>query len=157
MINILLPRFPFTTHSLVPRLYFDSCCLSRIFDDKSHPRVLDEFNAVWTIKNMIKRRYVDLAWSYVLTLEAKKIRDAQKRFAVLDWQNYAVINVQRSQEIYKIANEIQKTGVHKFDAQHIACAIKAQCQYFVTTDYRLQKYHDKRIYVCDPIECKEFL
>jgi predicted nucleic acid-binding protein len=106
---------------------------------------------------MIKCRDVDLAWSYVLTFEAKRIRDAQKRFAVLDWQNYAVVNVQKSQEIYKTANEIQKTGVHKFDAQHIACAIKANCQYFVTTDYRLQKYHDKRIYVCDPIECLEIL
>jgi predicted nucleic acid-binding protein len=157
MINILLPRLPFITQSIVTRLYFDSCCLSRAFDDKSHPIVAKECNAIWEIMNMIQYKYVDLAWSYVLTIEGKRIRDAQKRFEVLDWQNYAVVDVPKSQEIYKIANEIQKTGVHKFDAQHIACAIKANCQYFVTTDYRLQKYHDKRIYVCDPIECLEIL
>jgi predicted nucleic acid-binding protein len=107
--------------------------------------------------NMIKNRDVDLAWSYVLTLEAKKIRDAQKRFAVLDWQNYTVVDIPKSQEIRYLAKEVQAKGIHKFDALHIACAIKANCQYFVTTDYRLQKYHDKRIYVCDPIECLEIL
>jgi predicted nucleic acid-binding protein len=157
MIDIFLPRLPFTFQSLVPRLYFDSCCLSRIFDDQSHLIVAKERKAIWTIKDMIENRDVDLTWSYVLTLEAKKIRDAQKRFAVLDWQNYAVVNVPKSNEIRYLAKEVQAKGIHKFDALHIACAIKANCQYFVTTDYRLQKYHDKRIYVCDPIECLEFL
>jgi predicted nucleic acid-binding protein len=106
---------------------------------------------------MIICRDVDLAWSYVLTIEAKKIRDAQKRFTVLDWQKYAVVNIPKSQEIRILANEVQDKGIHKYDALHIACAIVAHCQFFVTTDYRLQKYHDKRIYVCDPIECIEFL
>jgi predicted nucleic acid-binding protein len=83
---------------------------------------------------MILCRDVDLAWSYVLNIEAKKMRDAQKRFTVLDWQKYAVVNITKSQKIRLLANEVQDKGIHKYDALHIACAIKANCQFFVTTD-----------------------
>jgi predicted nucleic acid-binding protein len=157
MINIFLPRLPFTIHSLLPRLYFDSCCLSRPFDVFNNVAVQKEAYAVWGILDMIKCRKVDLAWSDYLTIETKRIRDAEQRFKILDWQNYAIVNIPRSQEIRWLAREVQDKGIHKFDALHIASAIKANCQFFVTTDYRLQKYHDKRIYVCDPIECLEFL
>jgi predicted nucleic acid-binding protein len=119
--------------------------------------VAQEVKAIWKIKNLIELHQVNLAWSYVLRIENKQIRNLEQRLEILAWENKAAISVDKSQEIYKIANEVQKTGVHKFDALHIACAIVAKCQFFVTTDYRLQKYHDKRIYVCDPIECIEFL
>jgi predicted nucleic acid-binding protein len=106
---------------------------------------------------LIENKNVDLAWSDYLTIETKRIKNAQQRFTILNWQNYAVVNIPKSNEISILAQEVQAKGIHKFDALHIASAIKANCQFFVTTDYRLQKYHDKRIYVCDPIECLEFL
>jgi predicted nucleic acid-binding protein len=116
-----------------------------------------EFHAILKILQMIQAHRVDLVWSYALTIESKRIRDAEQRKDVLAWEKYATVSVEKSQEIRNIAKEVQQTGVHKFDALHIACAIKANCQYFVTTDHRLQKYHSKNIYVCDPIECVEIL
>jgi predicted nucleic acid-binding protein len=139
------------------RLYLDSCCFSRRYDIITHPVVEQEYQAVWKLQRLIKLHKVDLAWSYVLRLENKRVRDINQRTEILAWERHALISVEKSNEIRAIAQEVQKTGVHKFDALHIACAIVAHCQYFVTTDYRLQKYHDKRIYVCDPIECLEIL
>ena len=40
-----------------------------------------------------------------------------------------------------------KTGVKEKDAYHVACAIIAQCKYFITTDDRLLKYHSESIYL----------
>ncbi|MDR2732089.1 MAG: hypothetical protein LBB36_02605 [Fibromonadaceae bacterium] len=38
------------------------------------------------------------------------------------------------------------------DATHLACAIKAECDYFLTTDDRLiKRYNDNEIIICNPI------
>jgi predicted nucleic acid-binding protein len=158
MINItpnnILRIFPI---SAKPRLYFDSCCFSRKYDIITHPLVEKEQQAIWVLQRFVEHRKVDLVWSYVLRVENKRIRDLKQRTEILAWEKCALISVEKSQEIYNISREVQAKGIHKFDALHIACAIVAHCQFFVTTDYRLQKYHDKRIYVCDPMECIEFL
>jgi hypothetical protein len=48
--------------------------------------------------------------------------------------------------------EIQSTGVKTADALHVACAISAGCDYFITVDGRLLKYRSDKIVVCDPVE-----
>ena len=45
-----------------------------------------------------------------------------------------------------------KTGVKMHDAYHVASAIVAECDYFLTTDYRLLKYYDTRIKITTPVE-----
>jgi predicted nucleic acid-binding protein len=51
-----------------------------------------------------------------------------------------------------IANTAKGTGLKTKDALHVACAIVAKCDYFVTTDSRLLKYVDSRIKMVSPIE-----
>jgi predicted nucleic acid-binding protein len=157
MINLSPTTITLYSQKLLPCMYLDSCCYSRQYDNLMHPIVAEEVKAMWKIFQLIENHQVDLAWSYVLRIENKQIRNLEQRLEILAWENKAVVSVEKSQEIRNIAKEVQKTGVHKFDALHIACAIVAHCQFFVTTDYRLQKYHDKRIYVCDPMECLEIL
>lgn len=55
-------------------------------------------------------------------------------------------------EIEKYAGEIMKTGIKEKDAYHVACAIIAQCKYFIITDDRLLKYYSKDIYLVTPGE-----
>jgi predicted nucleic acid-binding protein len=55
-------------------------------------------------------------------------------------------------ETLPIANDIMKTGIKAFDAAHVACAILAECDYFVTTDKRLLKYKTDRIKLVNPID-----
>ena len=45
-----------------------------------------------------------------------------------------------------------KTGVKEKDAAHIACALLAGCEYFITTDDRLLKYENDRIGIVTPVE-----
>ncbi len=45
-----------------------------------------------------------------------------------------------------------KTGVKFKDACHVASAIYARCEYFITTDVRLLKYRTEEIKMVTPIE-----
>jgi predicted nucleic acid-binding protein len=136
MINLFPNTLSIFPISPFPRLYLDSCCSSRRYDIITHPVVEQEYQAVWKLQRLIKLHKVNLAWSYVLRLENKRVRDIDQRTEILAWEKYALVSVKKSNEIRAIAHAVQKTGVHKFDALHIACAIKAKCQYFVTTDYK---------------------
>lgn len=49
-------------------------------------------------------------------------------------------------------DDIMKTGVKEKDAYHVACAIIAQCKYFITTDDRLLRYHSESINLVTPGE-----
>ncbi len=44
------------------------------------------------------------------------------------------------------------TGVKHADACHVACAIIANCDYFLTTDKRLLKYKSSEIEILNPID-----
>ena len=45
-----------------------------------------------------------------------------------------------------------ETGIKEKDAYHVACAIKAECNYFVTTDDRLLKFQSEKIKLVTPGE-----
>ena len=50
------------------------------------------------------------------------------------------------------ADDIISTGVKFYDAYHVACAIYAGCDYFLSTDKRLLKYQTDKICVINPID-----
>lgn len=45
-----------------------------------------------------------------------------------------------------------ETGIKEKDVYHVACAIMADCDYFVTTDDRLLKYQSEKIQLVTPGE-----
>ncbi len=53
-------------------------------------------------------------------------------------------------EVRKMAAKIMKSGVKLMDACHIACAILARCQIFISTDKRLLKYQTDEIRIMNP-------
>ncbi|MCL2018234.1 MAG: hypothetical protein FWG70_00620 [Oscillospiraceae bacterium] len=55
-------------------------------------------------------------------------------------------------EIESLSNEIMQTGIKQKDATHLACAIIAKCDYFITTDTRVTKYKTDRIKIANPID-----
>ena len=50
------------------------------------------------------------------------------------------------------AAEIMQTGVKFKDACHVASAVYAKCEYFISTDKRLLKYKSEAIKMVSPIE-----
>lgn len=62
------------------------------------------------------------------------------------------IDIDKSDIIKSKAEEIIRTGIKIKDAYHVACAIYSSCNYFLTTDDRLLKYHTDEIQMLNPID-----
>lgn len=137
------------------RIYLDNCCYNRPFDEQSEQRVWEESQAKIKIQTRIKTYEYELASSYTLRYEYSRIKDDSKR-------NYINSFVEENTEVYvdesykdeldDIAAKIMATGVKMHDAYHVASAIAARCDYFLTADDRLLKYQDDRIKITTPDE-----
>ena len=62
------------------------------------------------------------------------------------------VKVDAAEDIERTAEKIISTGVKFYDAYHVACAIYAGCDYFLSTDKRLLKYQTDKIKILNPID-----
>ena len=60
------------------------------------------------------------------------------------------VGEERDKTIKPIAEEIMKTGVKEKDAYHIAAAVYAGCEFFISTGIRLLKYKTDKIKLVTP-------
>ena len=137
------------------RIYLDNCCYNRPYDDQSQIRISLETQAKLYIQNMVKRGQLELVTSYVLEFENSNNRSIQKRLAIENFMNTnaTVYVTNKNKEIVeKNAHSIMETGIKVKDACHVACAILAECSYFITTDDRLLKYCSEQIQLVSPCE-----
>lgn len=58
----------------------------------------------------------------------------------------------KREEVESKAEEIKKNGIKHKDACHVACAIIAGADYFLSTDYRLLKYKTDEIIMMNPTD-----
>jgi len=135
-----------------PKIYLDICCFNRPYDDQSQLRIEIETKAKLFIQQLVERHEIDLVWSYMLDYENSRNIYTQKRIAIQEWQLLATNDINETPEIIQHSEEIQKTGIKNVDSLHIACAIDANCNYFISVDRRLLKYRETGIVFCDPIE-----
>ena len=95
---------------------------------------------------------MELAWSYIIDYENQANPFDERREVIQAWKKHAAINADETQEILAKARTLMEEGLKNKDALHIACAIGAQCGYFITTDDRiLNRMKDShKIVVVDP-------
>lgn len=137
------------------RIYLDNCCYNRPYDDQSQIRIYLETQAKLYIQDLIKNHQIELVTSYMLEYENGKNRFTQKRQTIEDFMNSNesyYVGSERDEVIAKIAEPIMQTGIKEKDAFHVACAIYAQCDYFITTDDRLLRYQTEQIHLVTPGE-----
>ncbi len=137
------------------RVYLDNCSYNRPYDDQSQMRVYLETQAKLYIQDMIKQERIELVTSYILDFENNCNRSVQKRMTIEKFmRDYAAwyVSNRNEQDIKKSADSIMKTGVKEKDAYHVACAMIAGCDYFITTDDRLLKYQSEKIRLVTPGE-----
>ena len=137
------------------RIYLDNCSYNRPYDDQSQMRIYLETQAKLHIQDMIRQKQIELVTSYVLDFENSNNRSIQKRMAIEKFmKDYATLYVsnKHSDKFAEIADSIMETGVKEKDAYHVACALMAECDYFVTTDDRLLKYQSEKIKLVTPGE-----
>lgn len=121
------------------RVYLDNRCLNRPFDDQSQARIRLEAEAKLDIQDRIQRGALELAWSYMVDYENQANPFEERREAIQKWCAHAAVDIEESPDILKMARGFAKKGMRSKDALHIACAIAAECDHFLTTDDELLK------------------
>ncbi len=142
------------------RIYLDNCCFNRPYDDQTQLRISLEAQAKLGIQELIKNGSIDMASSYMSTYENDlNPYDIRREYIQGFLEKYSAVYVHESMEddVSTIAENIEETGIKYKDARHIACAILAECDYFVTTDDRVLKYRSDEIEVINPLNLISFL
>lgn len=137
------------------RIYLDTCCYNRPYDDQSQIAISLETQAKLYIQRLIKNREFELVDSYMLRYECGQNPFEMRKKSIIEFlDNNAVlyVDIDRQAAIESMAADIMKTGIKFKDACHVASAIYAKCEYFISTDKRLLKYKTDRIRLMTPME-----
>jgi len=135
------------------KIYLDNCCFNRPFDDQSQIRIKLESEAKLKIQDEIQSGRLELVWSYILKAENEANPFEERKKAIEDWKNNAIVNVNGDPFIIDKAIKLTQIGIRSKDALHIACAISANCDYFLTTDDKILNKNDmiEEMFITDPI------
>ena len=134
------------------RLYLDNCCFNRPYDDQTYLFVQIETEAKLFVQQAILQNTFELVWSYILDYENAANPYQNRKQAIAKWKGIAVLDVDASETIINCGKEIMLKGIKKKDALHLACAIEAKCDYFLSTDKKLLKTVFDEIIVTNPID-----
>lgn len=137
------------------RVYLDNCCFNRPYDNQSQMRISLETQAKLYVQDLIKNKELELAASYMLRFENEQNPYEIRRQAINEYiRNHTsvYIDYDKMEEVLIEAKSIMETGIKKKDAIHVACAIVAGCDCFLTTDIRLLKYKTDKIVVENPVD-----
>lgn len=121
------------------RVYLDCCSLQRPFDDKSHPRIAVEAEAVLVILSLCESDQLELISSDALLFEIGRIPDQDRKEDALSILQIAKESVELSQEIETLARSFEASGLKPLDALHLAFASVSKVDYFCTCDDKLLK------------------
>jgi predicted nucleic acid-binding protein len=116
------------------KIYLDNCVFNRPFDTQSNIKTLLETEAKLNIQENIRRGNHELVWSYILDYENLKNPFQERQEQIAKWKQYAKIEIKAEDSLIQRAKSLKESGLKSFDALHIACAITAGAEYFLTTD-----------------------
>ena len=137
------------------RVYLDNCCYNRPYDSQIQTKVRLETEAKLHIQDLIKTGQIEMVSSYALLYENSRSPYLARKEAIdsFIYENSSLyVSPENHKQIASKAREIMKTGVKYKDALHVAAAIKAECDFLLTTDIRLLKYNTNEIRICSPVE-----
>ena len=132
------------------RIYLDTCCLQRPFDDQTQPRIRVETEAVLAILSAAQSGDLILLSSEALEFEIGRIPDEQRRREASAILALAGERLLLSDTSEALASALERSGVSSMDALHVALASEASANYFATTDDRLLR----RLEPLSKIVCK---
>ncbi len=138
------------------RVYLDTCCLNRPFDDQGQYRIRSESEAVLDVLERVAAGEWRMIGSDAVDAETAAITDPERRRRVQVMASTASEHVHFHQHLTKRAQVLEEMGFRGYDSLHIACAEAAGTDILLTTDdafvrcaRRLQ--HDLRVRVANPV------
>lgn len=136
------------------KVYLDTCCYNRPYDDQTQLRINLEAQAKLFIQKQIVDGKLELIYSFISVYENSQNPYSIRKNTISDFFSNASIYISEDNVnvIKQRASEIMKTGIKTKDALHISCAIEGKADYFVTTDIRLLKYSSDEVKIINPID-----
>ena len=138
------------------RVYLDTCCLNRPFDDQPQERIRLESEAILRILGHIECGEWEMIGSDAIEAEAAANRDSERRRRVQLLAGGATEYVRLNPDQMERAEVLEGMGFRGYDSLHIASAEAASTDVLLTTDdafvrraRRLQ--HALRVRVANPV------
>lgn len=119
------------------RVYLDTCCYNRPFDDLTQDRVLIEAEAVARVLVRAQLGTLALVASDVLLFELRRSPVPDRRRFLLEMAGLATEHVRTTLKVRTLANKVSALGFGDLDAAHLASAAVADVDAFLTVDDRL--------------------
>ncbi|MYB95394.1 type II toxin-antitoxin system VapC family toxin [Candidatus Poribacteria bacterium] len=120
-------------------LYLDLNLYCRPFNDQTQLRMSREARAVDIILDEARNQRYTIYWSYVLHVENSLNQNLVERQIVIRQSTSSCFcSIIPADDIRRLADQIQTlSSISRYDAEHIACAERAGCDYLLTGDDRL--------------------
>ena len=137
------------------RIYLDMCCYNRPYDPQDQLKISMEAKSKLHIQRLVENGKLELIGSYTLDYECSNVPFPMRKKAIMDYISNNIsgyVGAERKDIIAIKAAEIMKTNIKEKDAYHVASAIYAKCDYFITTDARLLKYKTDEIRLVNPVQ-----
>jgi len=134
------------------KIYLDNCSYNRPFDDQTQMKIRLETEAKLYIQAGVRIGRYSLVWSYMLDFENAENPYEEKQRTVSLWKDIANEYCPSSEEILLASTMYMGHEIKAKDALHIACAVKHNCDYFITTDKKLLNKSIDGIRIINPID-----
>ncbi len=127
------------------KIYLDTCCYSRPYDDKRQLQIFREVSAIETILGYLRIRQWHWIASEVIVFEVNRNPNLTQREDIkkLLRNAHQYVSVGAAEELR--SEQLESFGFKPLDALHIACAENADADILLTTDKRMlsraKNYH----------------
>lgn len=129
------------------KIYFDTCCLSRLFDPPTQERVRQEAEAISRVLTYCSRDHLYWVSSTILSDEIEQTADLRKRSQIEALMSHVHQTISAGADVVTRSEDLKLLGFQKLDALHIACAEIGEVDVFLTTDDKLlrraKRYHSR--------------
>ena len=142
------------------RIYLDTCCYNRRFDENIPDDLIPEKLAMYKVQKLIVHKNIQLVTSFMLHYEILHIKNLKQResiemFVRINRKMY--VGVEFIDILDKKVENIIKSGIKHKDAYHIASAIFTECDYFLTFDKKILKYNSDKMIILNPVDFVKLL
>jgi len=137
------------------KVYLDVCSYNRPYDPQDQLSVAMETQSKLHIQNLVKEEKLELVSSYIVDYEISKNPFEMRRKSIEKFiEEYATeyVSPEAEKKLEPIVKELMENGAKEKDAYHVASAVYAGCDYFISTDYRLLKKKFNGIRMVTPVE-----
>ena len=118
-------------------IYLDNCSFNRPFDNQNQIRIRIEAEAKLYIQSLIDLGKLELTWSYILEYENLFNPYEIRQMVIQQWKMKAGTYIYENDDIVSRAEKLTEYSLKAKDALHIACAVEAKREYFITTDDKI--------------------